>query len=306
MSTPKKKIKAPAPRVEPGTTNSPRRRVEVPSTVGRQDTTAGDNVPLVKTRASFREEEFVRVIRQHGKFVIWRKALLCPCFNPETEQAVLACESCDGSGYLFVDPHAIQAVMLQFDKKTSIYERFGLYQQGTVQVTVEPKYRLGYRDSIELLDAVIPMNELLIRGDRRGRRSKLPAGVDSARFRIRDVSAALYRDDAGRVVALQKGIHFDITDEGWIRWLTAADVVPEGGVFSLHYDFHPIFLVISWIHVTRDDVSGRKATSAEPRVISLPVSAMAQLLFLTDVNAVPSMDPVAKLPSGFGPGGPDA
>ena len=298
----KKKIKAPSPRVE----TLPNRKVEVPPTVGDRDTDVGSALPLQKTRAYFREEEFIRALRQQGKFIVWRKALLCPCMSAETEQAKLGCVDCGGSGYIYVDPLSIQALMLQFDKKTSIFERFGLYQEGAVQLTTEPQHRLGYRDSIEMLDSVMSFNELLVKGDRRGRRSALPEGVDSARFRIINLTKILYRDKAGKLLGLERNVHYEITDEGWIQWLPSGRrSVPDETVVSVHYDFHPVFLVLSWMHVTRDAVTGRKAKLDQPRVISLPVQAMAKLLFLVDTSVVPSLDPIIRKPSGSGPGGFD-
>lgn len=296
------KIRPPAPL----TKASPVRVVETPPTVGERDTTAGDEISVGKTRSDWREAEFVRVIRQHGKHCWWRKALLCPCGTAETDQAALDCPDCNGSGYVYVQPQAIQAHMAQFDKKTNIYEKFGLYQSGTVMVTVEPKYRPGYRDSYELRDDVLPMNELLTKGNRRGQRSKLPTGVDSARFRIVNATAALYKCPSGELVALEQGLHFTITDEGWIRWTSLGNnTVTDGRQFSLHYDYHPIFLVDSWMHITRQDTSGRGAPRGTPRVIAHPVQAMAKLDFLLDANGLPSLEQMGQ-PTGFGPAEPDS
>jgi len=297
MALSSKKIAPAAPRLDSG------RSVEIPYTTGAVQTSKGDELGKSKIRADWSEGEFVRVIRQHGKYVVWRKALLCPCFNPETEQAVLDCDACGGDGYIYVQPQQIQALMMQFDKKTSIYEKFGLYQEGSVNVTLEPQYRLGYRDSLEMRDAMIPMNELLIKGNRRGRRQVLPDGVDSARFRILDIAALVYRNSDGTMAFLEKDIHFQVTKEGWIKWLPHGNrVVPDKAVVSVHYDYHPIYMIMSWMHVTRDDVSGRKGGGTD-RVIAHPVQAMAKLDFLTNSNGVPSMDPIVSVPSGFGPEG---
>jgi hypothetical protein len=297
MATTKKKLKPPAPI---GAKN-PTRSVEVPPTVGKTATSQGDDVAVRKTRADFRDREFTRVIRQHGKYVYWRKALLCPCGTTETDQAALDCEDCNGSGYVYVQPQCIQALMFQFDKKTSIFEKFGLFQSGTVSVTVEPQFRPGYRDSYEMRDDVIAMNELLKKDDRRGRRSKLPAGVDSARFRIVNAASLLYKCSGGELVTLEEGLHFSITDEGWLRWTDRGNkAIGTGTKFSLHYDYHPIFLIDSWMHVQRPDVSGRGAPAGTPRAIALPVQAMAKLDFLLDINGVPSLDPIAQ-PTGIGP-----
>jgi len=273
-----RRIKAPSPRVLPD------RVVEVPPTIGDRDTDE-PLPPLGKTRSDFREQEFTRVLNQHGKYVIWRKAVLCPCLNENTGQASLDCMDCDGSSYLYIDPVDIRAHMAQFDKSTKIYEKFGLWQQGGVSITVEPKYRLGYRDSIEMKDALMSFNELLKKNNRRGIRSKLPGGVDSARYRITNLTKALYRDvTSGLIVPLENGTHYRITKDGWIEWTASGNAqVPQGTFISVHYDFHPVFLIESWPHATRDDVSRRK--TAMDRVVSLPLQAMGKLDFLTDVNA---------------------
>jgi hypothetical protein len=298
VSEHRKKIKAPAPRLEEN------RQVEIHPTVGTKDTTAGDHVPIGKTRADFREDEFTRTIRQHGKHVVWRKAMLCPCFDMETQRSRLDCEDCNNEGFLYVDPHKIQALMAQFDKRTTLAQKFGIHQEGNVQVTVEPKYRFGYRDSIEMLDSVMPFNELIFKNDRRGRRKRLPANVDVARYRIVHVARMLYKH-AGKLVGLEQDVHFKLTPEGWIKWLPAGnDLIPAGSVITLHYDYHPVFLVVSWLHITRDDTSGRKTTPDNPRVIAHPIQAMAKLEFLLDTSAVPSMNEVVDEPTGFGPGGP--
>jgi hypothetical protein len=299
MANPKRKKLRPP---DPIGATSPTRSVEVPPTVGKQDTTAGDQIRVSKTRADWRANEFTKAIRQHGKFIWWRKALLCPCGTAETDQAELDCQDCNGSGYVYVHPLCIQAHMAQFDKKTNIYDKIGLYQSGAVMITSEPHHRFGYRDSLELRDDVMSMNELLDKGNRRGRRTQLPSGVDSARFRIVSIAAILHKTSAGALISLEEGVHYGITPEGWIRWTNTGNrALKDGSRFSVHYDYHPIFYVESWMHITRNDTSGRASKPGTPRVVSHPVQAMAKLAFLVDANAVPSLDDPGQ-PSGIGPG----
>ncbi len=90
MSTPRK-IAPPAPTVKND------RTVYVPPTVGAYDT--NEAPPPDKSRIDFRADQFVRVLNQHGKYVTWRKAVICPCFNETTGQADVSCTDCDGSGF---------------------------------------------------------------------------------------------------------------------------------------------------------------------------------------------------------------
>lgn len=276
MTLPVKKIAPPAARTESD------RTVTVPPTIGQFDTNEFQQ-SRQKSRSDFRDEEFERIILQHGKFVVWRKALLCPCLNEVTGQSQLLCARCDSSGFIYSDPLRIQAHMASFDSKTGIYEKFGMWQEGACLATTLPKYRLGFRDSLEMEDAVMTFTELLKKGNRRGIRSKLPVGRDSARYRIVNVSNLFVVDASGVIVNLEPKLHYQIDENGWIQWLAAGDqIVKPDTVVSIHYDFHPVFLVISHPHVTRDDVSGRKV--AQSKAYSLPVQAALKLDFLVDVN----------------------
>jgi hypothetical protein len=280
------------------------RSVEVPPTVGEFDTSSLEPLErgIGKTRIDFRAEEFDRVILQHGKRVVWRKALICPCLNAESGQAQLGCPDCNADGFIYVQPQLISAHMVSFDKSTRLYEKMGLMQEGSASVTTSAKYRLGYRDSLEMIDSVVPFNEVLTKGNRRGRRSVLPANTDSARFRVLSV-AALVAKPGDMLLFGQESIHYAITPEGWLRWTNEGDrLIPDGTSFTLHYDFHPIFQVISHMHVTRDDLSGRNTDPGSARVVSLPVQSLAKLDFLIDVNGVPSMDQSVPEATGFGPG----
>lgn len=272
-----KRIKPAAPRVLSD------RVVDIPPTVQEVDNSP-TRPPTSKTRADFRPEEFVRILHQHGKFVTWTKAMLCPCQNETTNQALLDCTTCDGSGYFYVDPIDIRAHMAMFDKKTSIYEKFGMWVEGATAVTCEPQYRLHYRDRITMKDSIMPMNELLKKGNRRGIRSKLPTGVDTARYRIVNVTKLMYcADPTSPPVALENGFHFEVDSNGWLKWLDPGNAaVADGETITLLYDFHPVYQVLSHPHVTRDDVIGtRRPTDT---VTALPIQAAVKLEFLIDVN----------------------
>lgn len=285
----------------------PRRKVEVPTAritpkvVGLDGPPIRDDIsptpPLGKTRADFRGEEFIRTIEQHGKRVIWRKALDCPCRTTTTEQADPNCPLCDGSGFYYVDPIEIPALMLSFDKSTRIFEKFAMWVEGNATATVRPEHRLGFRDSLEMRDSLISFGEILTRGNRRGIRAGLPAGVDSARYRIANVTRIVVLSaDGTRAIPLEADAHYRLTDEGWIRWLRDADaVLASGARYSIRYEFRPTYVVTSFPHATRDDTSGRKVAKGDYRVIALPVQAAVKLDYLLDVNG-----PNPPVTGGFG------
>lgn len=256
-----------------------RRNVEPKPTVGAVDPTNQDQPLVNKTRADFRSEEFVRVIRQKGYFCIWRKAVACPCMSQETQRALLNCKSCGGSGYLYIDPVLLQAVMTRFDKKTNIYETPGVTQGGTAKATVEPQYRLGFRDSLELRDSVITYNEHLTKGDRRGPRSKLPENTDAARYRIVRVIVMMWKDSEGQIDRLEENVDFRVNDDGHIVWLPKGARVPDGTTVSINYEMRPVYIVTSHSNVLRSTLTLFKKKA--PTVEALPMQVEVMLDFLT-------------------------
>lgn len=277
-------IKPPVPTVS---TTTPRTfDNQIPATARDIDPLAQANASLAldKTRADFRPQEFDRTILQHGKRLVWRKAMLCPCVREESNQADLNCIDCDGSGFIYVDPLSIQAHMAAFSKNTRIYEKFGLWQSGEVQVTVQQAYRLGYRDSLEMIDDLMSFDELIEKGDRRGRKANLDPGTDSARYRIAHLTKALVRD-GDKTLPLEVGYHVEVTTDGHLKWTAPGNnLVPDKAYVSLRYDFHPVWIVISHPHAQRSDVRGTKTDGAADVVDGLPLQVGAQLDFIADPN----------------------
>jgi hypothetical protein len=256
------------------------RDVQIPPTAPDVDPLVPQHqtIPLDKTRADFRPKEFERVLQQHGKFIIWRKAMLCPCIRAVTGQADLDCEDCDGSGYVYVDPLNIRAHMASFDSKTRLYEKFGLWVSGEVQVTTEATYRLNWRDSLEMRDDLMGFNEVIEKGNRHGVRSSLAVDTDSARYRIAHLTKAMVRS-GNSVIPLEVGYHLMVDDNGHVKWRAPGNKIVEDGAFvSLRYDFKPVYIVISHPHALRSDVRGTKVS--QPTVDGLPLQAAAQLDFL--------------------------
>lgn len=233
-----------------------------------------------KVRAEFKPDEFVRAIQQHGHFVIWEKALICPCFKKELQQADPNCAFCDGSSFYYVDPITIRALVLSVDKRMKLYEKMGTWLQGTAAITCEQRYRLGHRDAIRLRDAIMSFDEIIFRNNRRGKRSQLETNHDAARYRIVHMTFALYLSTTGAIVELAEGEHYELTTDGQIKWLSAGKIVPAGAAVSLRYEFHPIYLIESYPHAIRQEITTKKSAGAPRSVVALPLQSVGQLDYL--------------------------
>lgn len=281
-----KRIKPPPP-VKKGVGPTLSRKVEIPASDKDKRTETHTDLKLGLTRSDFKTEEFIRVIRQKGRFGVWRKALFCPCNSARSDQPKINCSICDGSGYYYVHPLHIRAVMGSMDRKTRMLERYGEWLEGSMSVTTEPQFRLGNRDAIELKDTLMVFDELLKKGNRRGIRAQLPTNVDSARYRIVNVTAMLYLDADETIVHLREKTHYELTADGWIHWLDAAKTIAKDTVISIRYEFHPIYIVISHPQTLREEISLAKSSTA--RVIALPINALAKLDYLL-TNTTPYME----------------
>lgn len=262
---------------------NPTRVDAIPATVQTKDQPSQHD-PLKKARADFRVEEFYKLIKQKGYFVTWRKAMICPCRSPETDQPQVNCEACDGNGMVYRDPIEIQAMLTGIDAKQSFFKIPGHWLEGKVNITVEPQYRLGFFDSLAMKDGIMVFNEWLTKGNRRGVRASLPENTDRARYPIVRVVKGLVKTDAG-IVDIEHRVHFTLDKEGRIVWTPAGNqFVADGSVISLHYEFHPVFLLVSHANVLRNTVSQRKSTTQV--VQDLPIQAIGQLEYMINSTSV--------------------
>lgn len=235
---------------------------------------------LAKGRVDFKVDEFDKKIAQFGYHLVWRKALLCPCVSPETDQARIDCSICDSSGYFYIEPISVQAIMSGLESRKGIYRNLGEWLEGMSVITTKAEIRLGYRDSLASVHSVMVFNEWITKGNRKGPRVNLPVGHDVARYRILRMLHMFYEVDE-RPVLLEERIDYEITEDGWIHWLpTGNQKVPDKTLLTIHYEYHPVWIVISAPHGVRDTVTKRREPA--PSAKALPIQAAVKLDYLID------------------------
>lgn len=281
-----KSFKPPAPVTDPARTQASPRTETHTSKDANVVTTELRNIKS-DLRVNMDPNRFENVIKQHGKHVTWRKALSCPCITDASGQPEVNCPACDSSGWLYVDPIHIQAHMLSFDKSVRSFEKIGMWLEGSTSVTTLPQHRLGYRDSLELRDLLMSHAETFKKGNRRGFRSFLAQGTDCARYRVVDVEHMQVLTTERVPVSLELGVHYELTPEGWIRWLSKGNaLVPDDKLVSIRYCFRPVYVVESHPHAVRDDLTQAKSTA--DTAIALPIQAVARLDYLVQQKPLPS------------------
>ena len=110
--------------------------------------------------AVFRTYQTVRnyenALRRHGQSILWTRAILCPCIDPNTRQPELSCPSCRGRGRLYRPP-GVQQVYNEAAKHTvnAVTPRFGpLSPNGILRVRVPKRDGTGLTQEVTSSPAV--------------------------------------------------------------------------------------------------------------------------------------------------------
>jgi hypothetical protein len=259
----------------------------LPTALKQSDLSLVPQSQVMKGRVDLQPDKFSRIIQQVGYPLVWTKALLCPCVSPASEQARVDCKTCDSSGYFYVEPIEVQGIMTDLESKKGIYRNLGEWLTGTAVMTVNGDVRFGYRDRFAMVHSVMVFNEWIQKGNRRGIRSTLPVHVDACRYKIVRMLHLMWEPvEDESPVALQQRLDFEVTDEGWIKWIGPGHNIPDGATLTAHYEFHPVWVVITSPHGLRDTVTRHKEPL--PVAKSLPLRAAVKLDYLVDSKTLRS------------------
>lgn len=251
-------------------------------------------------RADFDPDKYDNLIEWHGLRLAWSRATVCPCIpsNLQTEQADPSCSLCEGAGYLYFnsstpqDPSLIgdltpvqqkvvrqgaalvvRGLMTGMGTSETPFERLGRLPAGQAIVTVRANNRLGHLDRLVSLDAYIVHSE------------KVELTDPLARLPLRYLVDGGVNVLASTDQRFLPDIDFVVTD-GDILWLPGrAPVV--GTYLTVHYHYHPQYLVIEQPHATRltyTPKGGAGQQTPEGRVTQFPLQAMVRLDWMEGIS----------------------
>lgn len=248
------------------------------------------------SRADFIPEHLASRIEWHGLRLAWSRATQCPCVptNGQTDQADPSCGMCAGAGFLYFndssadDPalvgdltavqqklcalggaKVIRGIMTGMGMSDTPFERLGRLPEGQAMVTVRYQNRLGYLDRLVNLDAYIVHSEKV---EFAGPGAPLPLRylVDGGVNLLATLTTRFLPD-----------VDFEVTD-GAVSFIDGRGPTP-GAWVTAHYNYHPQYLVVERVHVTRltyTPNAKRSVNTPEGGVTQLPLQAMLRLDFL--------------------------
>ena len=109
-------------------------------------------------RTDFIPSSFDVLIEQKGYDVIWERAIPCPCSERQVHKS--SCLNCAGTGWVFINPTQIKAVITSINKSTK-FKEWSVEMLGTFSVTVQSPYKLSFMDKMTVINSLSPHSEVL-------------------------------------------------------------------------------------------------------------------------------------------------
>lgn len=211
------------------------------------------------------------IILGQGTTVTWEIAQLCPCsrvmtgggYTHQTKQARTDCPACSGSGYLYHSAQQIPVMALHPERNPKRFAGWDLrHLTGALQVTFLPEHTPTEHDRLTCIERVMARKEIRVRTSATVERLDYPvaeftvetgdpanqAEPVETKLSVLDVRKA----DLDGVVdpsEVALGTDFEVDAQGRIDWSLgdASGRAPaEGARYSVHYYFHPRYVVRSF------------------------------------------------------------
>jgi hypothetical protein len=182
-------------------------------------------------RKHFILDKQIAMIEGHGTTCAIFPVLQCPCLL-EDRQFNPVCESCHGSGRLYLPGTAYSTTLLlhQEDSRRT-FEDAGTWTSGTIRASVLPGIRLCERDRVVMLDITDTFADEV-----------LTKGLDEqVRFR-HGVHLDLVAD---RERVYRPGVDYLLALPATVTWVAGGVAPSFGAQYACKYSAHPEFLVVN-------------------------------------------------------------
>lgn len=102
-------------------------------------------------RVDFITPDFDTLIWNKGYDILLEESMPCPC-SMKVNSPQSACRNCGGTGWLYTKQTKAKAVIQSINKSTQ-YKDWSETLMGTVNVTIESRFQLSFRDRLTVLDS---------------------------------------------------------------------------------------------------------------------------------------------------------
>lgn len=222
-------------------------------------------------RVDFDDVKFNSKIQEKGLNVIWEKMSVCPCRKDINSQAVIGCINCNGTGWYYFDPIKIKALIsgAQFSRNFVMWSENLV---GSIMVTVDPVYKVGWNDKLTIVDAETVFSEvkqIKILNEDDDKKSIIlrykPTQIISV-YSFIDEETKLKKIENEKII--QNENILTIND----------DELKETDNLSIVYYYNPVYLITDNLNDYRNTYKKNKNFTEE--LTPLPIKVMAKKLHL--------------------------
>jgi hypothetical protein len=108
----------------------------------------------------FDTKQFNDFIYAHGYVCYIERRLYCPCINLNTGLAFTDCLNCGGTGKFYIDRQQSVIACVHMSNRNK-YESWSAVNMGVVNITAQPKDKMGFEDRVTLPELEMWFSEVL-------------------------------------------------------------------------------------------------------------------------------------------------
>lgn len=247
----------------------------------------------------FNREKFADLIETKGYRLAWSRAAVCPCMSVDgqTRAPDPNCPLCkETPGFIFFRPtdydvedveeageltpvqkHVVnrasapsvivRGIITSVARNEEVYSQVGDWVFGSFNVTVRPENKIGYYDRLVCLDSVMTYSQIVYP---QGSTGPVPLRFPAIKVNFcRDIDISYVQDT-----------DFTLNDQGEMVFAPGRRPAAKTRL-TVHYDYHPHFLIIEHVNGFRDSMLRVKDVNKRQTPVgnfqTLPIRAVARL-----------------------------
>lgn len=236
-------------------------------------------------RVDWRIASFRRALLTYGQPVTWELAAKCPCrqfivhdgtrLDEDLGHDRVDCPECLGSGTLYHSSQPTVMIPFALSRDPEAFATWGEAVHGGCRFTCLPENRPCFKDRITLSNTVMVYHEVRNRGATTEqprypivvRTIQIASTLDPTEPEDLSIGVTYVRkaDASGRVDGpeLVEDTDFTVDTAGTVTWLSTGNPPALGGLYTISYYAHPVYVVHDMGYSARDTFVAFKQETAQ-------------------------------------------
>jgi hypothetical protein len=229
------------------------------------------NANIEYVRQDFNVDKYNNKINEKGYDIKWSRMLSCPCKKDLTSQSNSNCINCGGTGYFFLDPIEIRAMISNTAFQKNFSHQWTADMQGTAYMTIEAEHKIGWMDKIEVMFAETVFSETRI-----VEQSNLDLIIKTHYVATKILNAYVYVNDVTPLKVLDVN---DFVISGKEIKIISDEILLNDQI-GLLYEYNPTYVVIDILNDYRNTIVSKNEPIEKLRKMPLRATIKREHLVL--------------------------